>query len=53
MNVIQGTAGALDTAIDKGLGEKDLSAYITLLEKVIGVEVRSHNSLSCLRLYHT
>ena len=43
MNVVQSTAGALDAAIDKGLGEKDLSAYITLLEKAIGVEIRSHS----------
>jgi len=33
-------AAALDDAVTQGLGPKDFSTYITLLEKVAGVEVR-------------
>ncbi|MFC1991096.1 NAD(P)-dependent oxidoreductase, partial [Chloroflexota bacterium] len=41
VRVVQSVADAFDEALKQGLGEKDMTTYITLLEKAAGVEVRA------------
>ena len=41
LRLAQDTSSLLNVLIGQGLGEKDVSAYITLMEKATGVEVRA------------
>lgn len=44
IKILQCASNLLADAVKQGLGEKETSAYITLLEKAAGVEVRSQSA---------
>ena len=43
IKIVSSVYEALTEAMRQGLGEKDVSAYVTLIEKAAGIELRSHN----------